>query len=101
MNIVIASAILYTDTLNGIEMEDDKCMDEKETTRLEAFSDGVFAVAITFLVLGIHVPHDKSGYGMLLGAVLSQNLTLLPFLTSFDTIRIMWVSRPPHSTPLL
>jgi hypothetical protein len=24
MNIVIASAILYTDTLNGIEMEDDK-----------------------------------------------------------------------------
>jgi hypothetical protein len=24
INIVIASAILYTDTLNGIEMEDDK-----------------------------------------------------------------------------
>ncbi len=25
-------------------------MDEKETSRLEAFSDGVFAVAITLLV---------------------------------------------------
>jgi uncharacterized membrane protein len=29
---------------------------EKETTRVEAFSDGVFAIALTLLILGIRVP---------------------------------------------
>lgn len=31
-------------------------MNEKETGRLEAFSDGVFPVAITLLVLNIQIP---------------------------------------------
>ena len=31
-------------------------MEEKETGRVEAFSDGVFAVAITLLVLNIKIP---------------------------------------------
>lgn len=37
--------------------------ERKETGRIEAFSDGVFAIAITLLVLGINVPKASSRPG--------------------------------------
>jgi len=63
---------------------------EKETGRLEAFSDGVFSIAITLLVLDIHVPHV--GHGQLLSALAAQWPTYLSFLVSFSLIGIIWAN---------
>ena len=79
-------------------MEDDECMNEKETNRLEAFSDGVFAVAITLLVLNIKIPGadllpDKLLTGEpLWQALLGQWPMLVAYGTSFATIGIMWLN---------
>ncbi len=66
--------------------------DEKETGRVEAFSDGVFAIAITLLVLELKVPHDLAPGTTLLGALAAQWPSYAAFLTSFATIGIMWIN---------
>jgi uncharacterized membrane protein len=66
--------------------------EEKETARVEAFSDGVFAIAITLLVLELKVPHELSRPPALLQALLHQWPSYLAFLVSFVTILIMWVN---------
>ncbi len=63
-----------------------------ETTRIEAFSDGVFAIAITLLVLDIQVPHNLPAAAKLLEALLQQWPAYLAFVTSFATIGIMWIN---------
>lgn len=60
------------------------------TSRLEAFSDGVFAVAITLLVLQLGVPEVASGH--LLGALLNQWPLLATYCASFLTIGVIWVN---------
>jgi uncharacterized membrane protein len=62
----------------------------KETGRLEAFSDGVIAIAITLLALEIHVPSAEEG--ALLASLIVQWPTYLAFLLSFATIGIMWIN---------
>src|ERR1700693_1208450 len=67
---------------------------EKETGRLEAFSDGVFAIAITLLALELKVPHfDGSGdmTARLISGLTNQWPSYFAFLTSFFTVLIMWV----------
>ncbi|HEV2980961.1 MAG TPA: TMEM175 family protein [Solirubrobacteraceae bacterium] len=60
-------------------------------TRLEAFSDGVIAIAITLLVLDIHVP--KTGPGMSLARALGQQWPhYVAYFTSFLTIGIIWIN---------
>ena len=59
--------------------------------RLEAFSDGVLAVAITLLVLNIHVP-DPDTTDNLLHALLTQWPAYVAYVTSFITIGIIWIN---------
>jgi len=59
------------------------------TGRLEAFSDGVFAIAITLLVLEIHPPEVAEGLGH---ELLRLWPSYLAYLISFLTIGIMWIN---------
>ena len=61
--------------------------------RMEAFSDGVFAIAITLLVLEITIPPGFEGH--LLKGVLSQWPSYLAYIVSFATIGAIWLG---HNT---
>jgi len=67
---------------------------EKETGRIEAFSDGVFAIAVTLLVLELHVPelHDGDTPVHLLKALKMQWPGYIAFIISFFSIFIIWVN---------
>jgi uncharacterized membrane protein len=64
---------------------------EFETLRIEAFSDGVFTIAITLLILEISVPQDIAP-GELWRALLNLWPSYLAFLTSFCTIGVLWIN---------
>jgi uncharacterized membrane protein len=65
-----------------------------DTARVEAFSDGVFAIAITLLVLEIKVPApDETAHGhALLAALRHLWPSYLGYALSFLTIGIMWAN---------
>ena len=58
------------------------------TGRTEAFSDGVFAIAITLLVLEIRVP--ESAFEHLWSGIADQWPSYLAYVTSFLTIGGIW-----------
>jgi uncharacterized membrane protein len=63
----------------------------RDTGRLEAFSDGVIAMAITLLILEIAVPHvdDFAGERALRRALGDLRPSYLAYVTSFVTIGII------------
>ncbi|WP_327287405.1 TMEM175 family protein [Streptomyces sp. NBC_01198] len=61
-----------------------------DTNRVEAFSDGVFAVAITILALEMHTPPHRSGD--LLSALPHQWPVYLGYFTSFAYIGVIWLN---------
>lgn len=64
-----------------------------KTNRLESFSDGVIAVAITLLVLGISVPNpDARPHHSLAHALLHLWPEFAAYATSFLTIGIIWIN---------
>jgi uncharacterized membrane protein len=63
------------------------------TARLEAFSDGVIAVAITLLVLNIAVPTPPLPHGETLAHALGIKWPVYAaYITSFLTIGIIWIN---------
>ncbi|SJZ58754.1 Protein of unknown function [Chitinophaga eiseniae] len=66
---------------------------EKETARIEGFSDGVFAIAITLLVLDLRIPATENNEPQtLVHSLLTQWPSFLAFSLSFFSIFIMWVN---------
>jgi len=61
-----------------------------DRSRLEAFSDGVFAVAITLLALDLTV--EGPGHGRLIDQLYDKWPAFLAYLISFFMIGIMWVN---------
>jgi uncharacterized membrane protein len=67
---------------------------EKETGRLEAFSDGIFAIAITLLGLTLQVPDlgEDVSAAALAEALGQQWPSYIAFAISFFTILIVWLN---------
>lgn len=60
-----------------------------ESSRVEAFSDGVLAIAITLLVLDLHTEFEPGGASH---AILDQWPTYLAYVASFMYIGVVWVN---------
>ena len=66
---------------------------DSETNRVEAFSDGVFAIVVTLLVLEITVPHVAKGDDAALWAALAERLPLIgAWVISFAFVLTFWVA---------
>ncbi|MCW3089958.1 MAG: hypothetical protein JWP81_1027 [Ferruginibacter sp.] len=66
----------------------------KETLRIEAFSDGVFSIAITLLALELPFPHIENimSNAVLTQAFLNNWTAYLAFILSFLSVLIMWIN---------
>ncbi|MGQ5261496.1 TMEM175 family protein [Micromonospora sp. ZYX-F-536] len=61
-----------------------------DTDRLTAFSDGVFAIVITLLVIELRVPEYHEGE--LLTGLLDEGASYLAFVVSFIYIGVLWLN---------
>jgi uncharacterized membrane protein len=62
---------------------------DRGLVRMEAFSDGVFSIAITLLVLDIHVPEVEHGLAAALAALWPR---YVGYVLSFVVIGIWWAN---------
>jgi uncharacterized membrane protein len=69
-------------------------MVENSKGRIEAFSDGVFAIALTLLILEIRPPPLEAGGdpGQFFAALLGLWPSFLAFFLSFFVVLVMWVN---------
>lgn len=71
-----------------------EALEERGIARIEAFSDGVFAFAITLLVLGIHIPlpTDADASKGLKTLLLQQWPSYVAFALTFANVGIVWAN---------
>jgi uncharacterized membrane protein len=59
-----------------------------EKTRVEFFSDGVFAIAVTLLVLELAIPATRGAFGT---ELLDEWVSYVAYLAAFGTIGVLWL----------
>lgn len=69
-------------------------VETKQSSRIESFSDNIFAIALTLLVLTIKVPllPTDGEPGFLANYLLSQWPAYLTYVVSFLTVLLMWIN---------
>ena len=72
-------------------MSDRSVAPDNDTGRIEAFSDGVFAIAITLLIIEIGVPHVE-GEESLAGALVGLWPSYVGYVISFLQIGVIWAN---------
>ncbi len=80
-------------------MSEEDVQEAKATARTEAFSDGVFAFAITLLALDLKDPALASGSNLVAGLI-GEWPAFFAFATSFATVLIMWVNHHNMFRPI-
>jgi uncharacterized membrane protein len=61
-----------------------------DTARVEAFSDAVFAIVITLLILDVRVPQSEPGH--LWSAIVELWPNYLAYVTSFLAVGVVWLN---------
>jgi len=59
-----------------------------ESNRVEAFSDGVFSIAITLLVLELAVPTISGEFGR---SLVDEGVSYIAYLAAFANIGVLWM----------
>ena len=63
----------------------------KDLSRIFAFTDGVFAIAITLLILQIDVPTAATSNSTLWSALGDESANIVAFVVSFAVIGMYWI----------
>jgi uncharacterized membrane protein len=69
-------------------MSDDESKRTNESSRVEAFSDGVFSIAITLLVLELAVPAVAGHVG---AQLVDEWVSYVAYLAAFGSIGVLWM----------
>jgi uncharacterized membrane protein len=75
-------------------MSDERPRRLSESNRVEAFSDGVFSIAITLLVLELAIPATRGGFEQ---ELIGDGFSYVAYLAGFGSIGVLWMG---HHTVL-